>query len=123
MSTAPSAVSIENLDQPRETPEELDVSVLVPVKDEAETVEELSRQVAKVLDGLGKSFEIVFVDDGSQDGTQQRIKAARERDERVKLVWLRRNFGKAAALSAGFDVCRGQVVITMDGDLQDDPAE
>ena len=101
----------------------VEISVLVPVLDEAETVEELARQVAEVLDGEGRSFEIVFVDDGSRDGTPQRVKAAREADPRVKFVWLRRNFGKAAALSAGFDHCRGAIVITMDGDLQDDPTE
>lgn len=103
--------------------EELDVTVLVPVKDEAETVEELAVRVARVLDGLDKSFEIIFVDDGSGDGTPGRVRAARERDARVKLIRLRRNFGKAAALSAGFDHCRGRIVITMDGDLQDDPEE
>ncbi len=108
---------------PEPTVEELDVSVLVPVLDEVATVGELATRVAATLDGLSKSFEIVFVDDGSRDGTPQKIKAAREKDPRIKLVWLRRNFGKAAALSAGFDVCRGQVIITMDGDLQDDPGE
>ncbi|MEM9290575.1 MAG: glycosyltransferase family 2 protein [Acidobacteriota bacterium] len=100
-----------------------EISVLVPVLDEAETVEELSRQVAEVLDGLGRSFEIVFIDDGSRDGTPKRVQAAREADPRVKLVELRRNFGKAAALSAGFDHSRGEILITMDGDLQDDPHE
>ncbi|HEX2222983.1 MAG TPA: glycosyltransferase family 2 protein [Thermoanaerobaculia bacterium] len=103
--------------------EELDVTVLVPVRDEAGTVEELATRVARVLDGMGKSFEIVFVDDGSGDGTPEKVRAARERDSRVKLIRLRRNFGKAAALSAGFDHSRGRVLITMDGDLQDDPEE
>ncbi len=100
-----------------------DVSVLVPVLDEAGTVEELAGQVAEVLDGIGRSFEIVFVDDGSTDATSERVRAARDRDPRVKLVRLRRNFGKAAALSAGLDHSRGRLVITMDGDLQDDPRE
>lgn len=104
-------------------PEELDVSVLVPVKDEAGTVQELAARVAAVLDSLGKSFEIVFVDDGSGDGTPAKVREAHQRDPRVKLVRLRRNFGKAAALSAGFDYSRGRIVITMDGDLQDDPEE
>ena len=104
-------------------PVEVDVSVLVPVMDEAETVEELSARVAAVLEGLGKTFEIIFVDDGSRDGTPARVRRARERDPRVKLVRLRRNFGKAAALSAGFDHCLGRVIVTMDGDLQDDPDE
>ncbi len=101
----------------------LDVSVLVPVLDEAATVAELSERVAAVLDDLGKSFEIVFIDDGSRDGTSERVREAHARDPRVKLVRLRRNFGKAAALSAGFDHSRGEIVVTMDGDLQDDPDE
>jgi glycosyltransferase involved in cell wall biosynthesis len=104
-------------------PEELDVSVLVPVLNEADTVGELAARVAAVLEGLGRSFEIVFVDDGSRDATPQRVREARERDPRVKLVRLRRNFGKAAALCAGFDHSSGRIVITMDGDLQDDPDE
>jgi glycosyltransferase involved in cell wall biosynthesis len=99
------------------------VTVLVPVMDEAGTVRELASRVAAVLDGLGRSFEIVFVDDGSHDGTPERVREARDVDPRVKLVRLRRNFGKAAALSAGFDQARGRIVITMDGDLQDDPEE
>src|SRR5690606_9082721 len=81
----------------------IDVSVVVPVLDEADSVAELAERVAAVLDGLGKTFEIVFVDDGSTDGTAARVRAVREREPRVKLVRLRRNFGKAAALSAGFD--------------------
>jgi glycosyltransferase involved in cell wall biosynthesis len=102
---------------------DLDVSVLVPVKDEAETVEELATRVAAVLSALGKSFEILFVDDGSHDGTPDRVVLAHRRDPRVKLIRLRRNFGKAAALSAGFDHSRGRLLLTMDGDLQDDPDE
>ncbi len=101
----------------------VEVSVLVPVLDEADTVEELAARVAAVLDGLGRSFEIVFIDDGSGDGTPERVRAARERDPRVRLVRLRRNFGKAAALTAGFDHSRGAILVTMDGDLQDDPEE
>jgi glycosyltransferase involved in cell wall biosynthesis len=103
--------------------EELDVTVLVPVVDEAGTVGELASRVAAALDGCGRSFEIVFVDDGSRDGTPDRVREAREADPRVKLVRLRRNFGKAAALSAGFDQARGCIILTMDGDLQDDPEE
>ena len=102
---------------------ELDISVLVPVLDEAETVEELGARVAAVLDGLGSRFEVVFVDDGSRDGTAERVRAAHGRDPRIKLLRLRRNFGKAAALSAGVEHARGRIVITMDGDLQDDPEE
>ncbi len=108
------------LGAPEPAPE---ITVLVPVLDEAGTVEELASRIATTLDGAGRTFEIVFVDDGSRDGTPARILAARERDGRVKLVRLRRNFGKAAALTAGLDCSRGEIIVTMDGDLQDDPEE
>ncbi len=100
-----------------------EITVLVPVFDEAGSVEELARRVAAALDGVGRSFELLFVDDGSRDGTFERILAARAADERVKLVRLRRNFGKAAALTAGFDRALGKLIVTIDGDLQDDPDE
>ena len=100
-----------------------DVTVLVPVLDEADTVAELAARVGRVLDAVGRSWEIVFVDDGSRDGTGDRVREAREAEPRIKLVRLRRNFGKAAALSAGLDYCHGRLVVTMDGDLQDDPEE
>lgn len=102
---------------------EVEISVVVPVLDEEGSVLELASRVASVLDGMGRSFEIVFVDDGSKDGTPERVRAAREIDPRVKLVRLRRNFGKAAALTAGFDHSHGEIVVTMDGDLQDAPEE
>lgn len=101
----------------------IDVSVLVPVLNEAGTVAELAQRVAEILDGLGKSFEVIFIDDGSKDDTAARVREAHANDPRVKLIRLRRNFGKAAALSAGFDASRGAVLVTMDGDLQDDPEE
>ncbi|MBZ0114660.1 MAG: glycosyltransferase family 2 protein [Thermoanaerobaculia bacterium] len=101
----------------------LDVSVLVPVLDEEGTVGELATRVATVLTDLGLSFEIIFIDDGSKDGTVAAIREAHQRDGRVHLVALRRNFGKASALSAGFDAARGDLVVTMDGDLQDHPEE
>lgn len=105
------------------TPASPELTVLVPVLDEAPTVHELVERVTKVLDGERRTFEIVFVDDGSQDGTAERIKEAHGRDPRVRLVRLRRNFGKAAAISAGVDVARGALVLTLDGDLQDVPEE
>ena len=101
----------------------LEVTVLVPVLNEQDTVEELAARVGAVLDRLGRSFEILFVDDGSSDATVERIKEAHAIDRRVKLIRLRRNFGKAAALCAGVDIAKGAIVFTMDGDLQDDPEE
>ena len=105
------------------TDQELDITVLVPVLDEEATVHELVERVCATLDGRGQSFEIVFVDDGSRDSTCRRIREANARDPRVKLVRFRRNFGKAAALSAGVEHSRGAIVITIDGDLQDLPEE
>ena len=102
---------------------EPEVSIIVPVLNEAGTVLELSRRVAEVMERIGRRFEILFVDDGSSDETRQRVKEAHEIDDRVKLVSLRRNFGKAAALCAGFDHSSGQILVTMDGDLQDEPDE
>jgi glycosyltransferase involved in cell wall biosynthesis len=104
-------------------PRELDATVLVPVLDEADTVGELAARVAAALEPTGLGFEILFVDDGSRDATAERVREAHRRDPRVKLLRLRRNFGKAAALSAGFDHSRGRLIVTMDGDLQDDPEE
>lgn len=101
----------------------LDVSVVIPVLNERESVGELARRVDEVLTERGCEFEIVFVDDGSNDGTAEEIKALRDDLERVKLLRFRRNFGKAAALSAGFEHSRGRLIVTLDGDLQDDPRE
>lgn len=100
-----------------------EISVLVPVLDEAESVGELVERVRTTLEGLDRSFEIVFVDDGSQDETVEEIRGVRDDDPRVKLVRFRRNFGKAAAISAGIEHSRGELVFTMDGDLQDVPEE
>ncbi|MEM6796973.1 MAG: glycosyltransferase family 2 protein, partial [Acidobacteriota bacterium] len=101
----------------------LDISVLVPVLNEADSVDELVRRVSSVLEEEKRSFEIVFIDDGSTDPTVQRVRAAHAADPRVRLVRFRRNFGKAAAISAGVEHSRGEIVITMDGDLQDVPEE
>jgi glycosyltransferase involved in cell wall biosynthesis len=101
----------------------LDLTIVVPVLDEAESVLQLHEQIAGVLDALPERAEIVFVDDGSRDGTLDRLRELHASDGRVQVVSLRRNFGKTAALLAGFREARGEIVITMDGDLQDDPAE
>jgi glycosyltransferase involved in cell wall biosynthesis len=103
--------------------ESVDISVIIPVLDEAATVSELADRISAILDELGRSFEIIFVDDGSTDDTSERVRNCHDTNPRVKLVRLRRNFGKAAALCAGFDASHGRLLITMDGDLQDDPEE
>ncbi len=95
------------------------ISIVVPVYNEQDDVAELTRRLKEVLGG---SFEILFVDDGSTDATWERLVALYEPGV-VRLVRFRRNFGKTAALRVGFALTRGQVVFTMDGDLQDDPRE
>ncbi len=100
-----------------------EISVIVPVFDEADSVEELARRVAEVMEELGRPWELLFVDDGSRDATAERARRLHEEDARIKLIRFRRNFGKAAALSAGFEAARGTLLVTMDGDLQDEPRE
>jgi len=95
------------------------ISIVVPVHNEQDDVAELAALLKQVLGG---SYEILFVDDGSTDETWQRLVALHE-PGRVRLLRFRRNFGKTAALRAGLAVTRGEVVFTMDGDLQDDPRE
>jgi len=99
------------------------ISVVVPVRDEEHTVAELHEQLAAALEGRGDPWEVVFVDDGSRDGTHAALVGLHDRSDKVKVVRLRRNAGKAAALDAGFREAEGDVVVTIDGDLQDDPAE
>lgn len=100
-----------------------EITVLVPVLNEEESIVELCQRVVAVLEGLGRSFEVVFVDDGSRDGTAECIRHIHVEDDRIKLVCFRRNFGKAAAISAGVEYSRGAIIVTLDGDLQDVPEE
>lgn len=99
------------------------VSFVVPVLNEEGTVTELSRRISSVMAGLGVPYELIFVDDGSTDYTTATLAALASSDDRIKVLEFRRNFGKSAALDAGFHVARGDVVVTMDADLQDDPDE
>ena len=100
------------------------LSVVVPVKDERENVRPLFERVRDALDGARCGpWELVFVDDGSTDGTFAELDALATADDRVKVVRLRRNFGQSAATQAGLDAARGDVIVTIDGDLQNDPAD
>jgi len=99
------------------------ITVLVPAWNEAESIPALHREIVAVLETLGRPWEVLYVDDGSRDGTDEAIAALAAADTRVRGVSLRRNFGKSAALATGFDLARGEWVVTMDADLQDDPAE
>ncbi len=99
------------------------ISVVVPVRDEERSVGPLHEELRATLDQLGQPWEIVFVDDGSGDGTYAALTRLHHGTDGVRVVRLRRNFGKAAALAAGFAHARGEIVVTIDGDGQDDPAE
>jgi glycosyltransferase involved in cell wall biosynthesis len=99
------------------------LSVVVPVYNEAPNAEALVAELRAALDELDASHEVVLVDDGSTDGTFDVLAAAIAGDPRFRIVRLRRNFGQTAALAAGFDHARGEVIVTMDGDLQNDPAD
>ncbi|MBA3246379.1 MAG: glycosyltransferase family 2 protein [Actinobacteria bacterium] len=99
------------------------ISVVVPVHNEERSVALLLDELGSALDGIGRPWEAVFVDDGSTDGTFSALTRLHDAADNVRIVRLRRNFGKAAALQAGFEEARGDVVVTIDGDLQDDPAE
>jgi glycosyltransferase involved in cell wall biosynthesis len=99
------------------------ISVVVPVYNEERSVALLLDELRSTLDGIGATWEAVFVDDGSTDATFGALTRLHAETERVKVVRLRRNFGKAAALAAGFAHAQGEIVVTIDGDLQDDPAE
>jgi glycosyltransferase involved in cell wall biosynthesis len=102
---------------------ELAYSVVVPLFNEQENVPQLYVRIIDAMDAVGESYEIVFVDDGSKDGTFRLLSEIAADDARVVVVRLRRNFGQTAALKAGFDHARGEIIISMDGDLQHDPAE
>jgi len=99
------------------------VSIVVPLYNEVLNLDDLHRQLVAALEPSGRSFELVLVDDGSRDGTREKLLALADEDPRVVAVVLRRNFGQTAAFSAGFDRSRGDVVVTSDGDLQNDPAD
>lgn len=105
---------------PFEERERIGVSVVIPLLNEAENVRLLYENLKPVLDGLDRSSELILVDDGSTDGTFQALKELQRQDRRMWLIRLRRNFGQSAAFSAGFDLAGGEVIVTMDGDLQND---
>jgi glycosyltransferase involved in cell wall biosynthesis len=99
------------------------VSVVIPVCNERENIPLLYDRLQDVLPALGYDYEILFVDDGSQDGSREQLARLAERDEHVKVVEFRRNYGQTAAMEAGFQMATGDVIVTLDGDLQNDPTD
>lgn len=100
-----------------------DISVVIPLYNEEESLKELHQQLRSVLGRMNARYEILFVDDGSTDKSFQVLRDLKRVDKHVKIIRFRRNYGKSAALAVGFDKALGNVVITMDADLQDDPSE
>jgi glycosyltransferase involved in cell wall biosynthesis len=99
------------------------ISVVVPIYNERDNVVPLHEALTWSLRRLGRTYEVVLVDDGSTDGSRDLLRTIAAGDPHLRLVLFRRNYGQTSAMAAGFDACRGQVVVTMDGDLQNDPAD
>lgn len=104
-------------------PNRPELSVVVPVQDEGDNVGPLYEELTQSLGTLGRKYEIIVVDDGSSDDTYNRLVAIASQDSRLRLIRLRRNYGQTAAMAAGFDHALGDVIIPMDGDLQNDPED
>lgn len=101
----------------------MDISIVITAYNEAQSVQKLYSHIKEVMDSLKVKYEVLFVDDGSRDNTLDILLSMKKEDKKIKIVELRRNFGKTAALKAGFKHAKGKRVITMDADLQDDPRE
>ena len=101
----------------------MDISIVVPIYNEQENVESVYAAIRSALQDAGFSYEIIMVDDGSSDGSYRELTRLAEADEALKVIRFRRNFGQTAAMSAGFDYANGDIIIPMDGDLQNDPAD
>ncbi len=101
----------------------LGLSVVIPVYNEVENLEPLYQQLAAELPKLKRSYEVLFIDDGSKDASFEALKKIQKRDRHVRVIRFRKNFGQTAAMSAGFDYARGEVIITLDADMQNDPAD
>lgn len=101
----------------------LDLTILIPLYNEEESIPELHQWITKVVKGMGIDYEVLYIDDGSKDHSWQIIEQLREEDDHVRGIRFIKNYGKSPALQVGFEEARGQVVITMDADLQDSPDE
>ena len=101
----------------------MDISVVIPARDEEESIPELTSWISRVMNTHGFSYEVIFIDDGSMDGTWHQIQKASASNPSIKGIKFNRNFGKSAALQTGFKAAQGNVVVTMDADLQDSPDE
>ena len=99
-----------------------DISVVIPVFNEVDSIDELHGQIVAAICGMQRTYEVMYINDGSRDGSREKLNELAARDPNVSVVHFRKNFGKSPALAAGFARVRGQIVLTLDADLQDDPA-
>jgi len=101
----------------------IDVSVIVPLFNEEECVEALYNSIKTAMDRTGRSYEVIFVDDGSSDGTFKKAKEIKEKHKNLRVIRFRKNYGQTPAMQAGFDYANGKIIISMDGDMQNDPSD
>jgi len=108
----------ETIEQP-----ELDISVVIPVYNEEGNIPRLHEELTAALEEIGRDYEVIAINDGSSDKTYELLNAVQAKDPRWHVIHFRRNFGQTAAMSAGFDAARGEIVVTIDADLQNDPKD
>lgn len=101
----------------------IDLSVVIPIRNEEKNIQILYSKLRQVLNKTGKSYELIFIDDGSTDNSFKILEKLRKVDKKIKIIQFGKGYGKSYALSAGFSLAKGKYIITMDGDLQDDPEE
>ena len=101
----------------------MDISIVIPTYNEEENVILLYKEIKAAMDGLKKEYEIIYVDDGSIDGTFSNLEKLNSKDHKVRIIKFRKNFGQTAAMDAGFKAAKGKIIIAMDADLQNDPAD
>ncbi len=104
-------------------PDFIDISIIIPLYNEEENVAILHRSISEVLDQLDYSFEVIYIDDGSSDKTVEILRSLKKKDDRIKIIKFRKNYGQSPAMAAGFNAARGNFIVTMDGDLQNDPKD
>src|SRR5499427_5414553 len=102
---------------------QVELSVVIPIRNEAPALEELYRELTERLTAWGRPYEVLIVDDGSTDESFDILGRLQARDSRLRVIRFRRNFGQTAAFAAGFDHARGRLIVTSDGDLQNDPRD
>ena len=103
--------------------ESIDLSIVIPLYNEEESIQELYERVFGVIDTLGLETEVLFVDDGSKDRTFAIAQRYAEKNKRVRVIRFRKNYGQTAAMAAGIECAKGKIIVTMDGDLQNDPKD